>query len=149
MAITDPSVARVQVSTTEGGTYTTIGQVRSYEVTEGEDGGTTLYYFGGDASRPGNPTLQVVPHPHPVPAVMSEQLLERADGTAAGQRDRLNALASKVRDQPGKVFPAALGQRQHRDGADHEGERGIDRVAQDAGEKLEEPHRQNAWPTPA
>lgn len=57
MAVTDPTLSRVRVSTTEGGTYTNVGQVRSFDMTEGSEGDTTLYYFGGDTSRPGNATL--------------------------------------------------------------------------------------------
>jgi hypothetical protein len=53
----DPSAARVRVSTTEAGTYNVIGKCRGFDMTEGEEGGATIYWQGGDASRPGNPTL--------------------------------------------------------------------------------------------
>lgn len=53
----DPSLSRVRISETEEGTYENIGFVRSFDMTEGSEGDVTLYYFGGDVSRPGNPTL--------------------------------------------------------------------------------------------
>lgn len=53
----DPSLSRVRVSATEAGTYANIGYVRSFDMTEGSEGDTTLYYFGGDVSRSGQPTL--------------------------------------------------------------------------------------------
>lgn len=53
----DPTLSRVLVSTTEAGTYTAIGYARSFEATEGEEGGSTIYWFGGDQARDGLPTL--------------------------------------------------------------------------------------------
>lgn len=49
--------ARVRVSLTSGGTYTSVGTVRSYEVTEGSEGETTLRYFGGESVMAGDLTL--------------------------------------------------------------------------------------------
>ena len=57
MAIYDPKLARVRVSTTEGGVYNIVGQVRSFDMTEGSEGDTTLRWFGGDATKAGAPTM--------------------------------------------------------------------------------------------
>lgn len=53
----DSSLGRVRVSTTSGGTYTNVGYVRSFEMTEGQEGEATLRYFGGEAEIPGDATL--------------------------------------------------------------------------------------------
>lgn len=53
----DPSLARVRVSTTSGGTYNLVGFVRSADLDRGSEGETTLKYLGGEAVRPGDPTL--------------------------------------------------------------------------------------------
>lgn len=51
-------LTRVRVSTTSGGTYTNVGYTRSIEVAQGSEGDTTLRYFGGDATVPGDKTLE-------------------------------------------------------------------------------------------
>lgn len=53
----DPVNARVRVSTTEGGTYTSLGKVRSADYNEGTEGGSTLKYLGGQAKKAGDPTV--------------------------------------------------------------------------------------------
>lgn len=53
----DVTAARVRVSTTAGGVYNTVGYVRSADVNRGSEGNTTLRWFGGDAVRQGNLTL--------------------------------------------------------------------------------------------
>jgi hypothetical protein len=53
----NPTNSRVRVSTTSGGTYTNVGYVTSYDVSEGSEGDSTTYYFGGELNRAGNPTL--------------------------------------------------------------------------------------------
>ena len=53
----DPKLTRVRVSTTSGGTYSIIGYTRSFDMTEGTDGDTTLRWFGGDATKAGAATL--------------------------------------------------------------------------------------------
>ena len=57
MPIYDPKLARVRVSTTSGGIYNIVGQVRSFDLTEGSDGDTVLRWFGGDATKAGAPTM--------------------------------------------------------------------------------------------
>jgi hypothetical protein len=57
MAITDAKLSRVRVSTASAGTYAVIGYVRSFDMTEGSEGDSTTYYFGGEISRAGNPTI--------------------------------------------------------------------------------------------
>lgn len=52
------SLTRVRVSTTEGGTYTGVGYTRSMEIVRGSEGDTTIRYFGGDSSVPGDKTLE-------------------------------------------------------------------------------------------
>lgn len=51
------SLARVRVSTTSGGTYSNVGHVRSFDMTEGSEGDSTLRWFGGEVVRAGDPTL--------------------------------------------------------------------------------------------
>lgn len=57
MGVVDPTLTRVRYSATLGGTYTTILWVRSFELTEGEEGGGITRYFGGELDAAGNPTL--------------------------------------------------------------------------------------------
>lgn len=54
----DPSLGRVRVSTTSGGTYANVGYSRSFEMVEGVENETTLRYFGGEAEIPGDATLR-------------------------------------------------------------------------------------------
>lgn len=49
--------ARVQASSTQGGTYANIGYVRNFDMTEGSEGDTVLRWFGGDQTRAGAPTI--------------------------------------------------------------------------------------------
>lgn len=58
MAVVDPSLTRVRVSSTSGGTYSIVGYVRSFDLTEGEENGGTTRYFGGELVKPGDPTLE-------------------------------------------------------------------------------------------
>ena len=51
----------------------------------------------------GDATLDLVAHLPVVPAVVGEELLERADRTPAGQGDGLHALAGQVRQQPAGI----------------------------------------------
>ena len=53
----DPSLARVRISTTSSGTFSTVGFVRSAELNRGSDGSTTLRWLGGQAIRAGDRTL--------------------------------------------------------------------------------------------
>jgi hypothetical protein len=57
MAAVDTTLTRVQASSTLGGTYNNVGYVRSFELTEGEDGGGRTLYFGGELDKAGEPTL--------------------------------------------------------------------------------------------
>lgn len=57
MATIQAKNTRIRVSTTEAGTYNLVGYVRSGEITEGSEGDSTLYYFGGEISVAGNSTL--------------------------------------------------------------------------------------------
>jgi hypothetical protein len=50
-------LARVRVSATLAGTYTTVGFVRSADFARGSDGATLLKWLGGDSLRPGDRTL--------------------------------------------------------------------------------------------
>jgi hypothetical protein len=52
------TAARVRVSSTAGGAYAVVGYVRSADVNRGSEGNTTLRWFGGDAVRQGNLTLE-------------------------------------------------------------------------------------------
>ena len=52
--------------------------------------------------------MDVVAHPAVIPGVMREELPERADGGAGGQRDRLDALAGQVAEQPAAVGAQVL-----------------------------------------
>lgn len=54
----DPTDARVRVSTTSGGVYSVLGKARSFELTEGSESDVTLRWFGGDAARTGDDTLE-------------------------------------------------------------------------------------------
>lgn len=54
----DPKLTRVRVATTSGGTYANVGYVRSFELTEGEDGGGITRYMGGEIDVGGDPTLE-------------------------------------------------------------------------------------------
>jgi hypothetical protein len=54
----DTSLTRVRVSTTLAGTYTLVGYVRSFSLTEGEEGGGVTEYFGGEIDKSGRPTLE-------------------------------------------------------------------------------------------
>lgn len=58
MATYDPTVSRVRVSATIGGTFTLVGFVTSFTLTEGSEGDTTVYYLGGSIIRTGNPTAE-------------------------------------------------------------------------------------------
>jgi hypothetical protein len=53
----DPANARVRVSTTSGGTYASIGKVRTSNYTEGQEGRVRTKYLGGQVVRPGDNTL--------------------------------------------------------------------------------------------
>lgn len=53
----DVTAGRVRCCATVSGTYVDVGFVRSFEMTEGSDGDTTLRYFGGDAVVAGDPTI--------------------------------------------------------------------------------------------
>jgi hypothetical protein len=53
----DAKLTRIRVSTSSGGTFTSIGYARSASMSEGSEGDTTVYYFGGELSRAGNPTI--------------------------------------------------------------------------------------------
>jgi len=57
MALIDANLMRVRASTTESGTYTNVGYVRSADYTRGREGSTTVRYFGGDATKAGGKTL--------------------------------------------------------------------------------------------
>ncbi len=57
MAVVDANLTRVRVSTTAGGVYSLVGFVRSFELTEGEEGGGITRYFGGEIDKAGDPTL--------------------------------------------------------------------------------------------
>jgi len=52
----DPVNARVRVSTTVGGTYTSIGKVTASNSNEGNEGRTKTKYLGGQVVRPGDKT---------------------------------------------------------------------------------------------
>lgn len=54
----DAALTRVRVSTTSGGAYANVGYVRSFELTEGEEGGGRTLYFGGEIDKAGDPTLE-------------------------------------------------------------------------------------------
>jgi hypothetical protein len=53
----DPSVSRVLLSATLAGTYTVVAKVRSFTHTEGSEGDATIRWFGGQAVRAGDATL--------------------------------------------------------------------------------------------
>lgn len=55
----DPSLGRLRVSATQGGTYVNVAYVRSFALTEGSEGGTTLRWLGGEAVKAGDPTLSL------------------------------------------------------------------------------------------
>lgn len=57
MAAIDTDLTRVRLSTTSGGTYTTVAYVTSFELTEGEEGGGVTKYFGGELEKAGDNTL--------------------------------------------------------------------------------------------
>ena len=50
-------LARVRVSATLAGIYTTVGYVRSADFSRGSDGATLLKWLGGDSLRPGDRTI--------------------------------------------------------------------------------------------
>ena len=51
------NLARVRISTTSGGTYTSLGYVRSASLDRGSEGDTTLRWLGGDAVIAGDLTI--------------------------------------------------------------------------------------------
>lgn len=51
------NLARVRISTTSGGVYTSLGYVRSASLERGSESDTTLRWLGGDAVIPGDLTL--------------------------------------------------------------------------------------------
>lgn len=53
----NPVNTRVRVSTTSGGTYTSVGYVRSFDMNEGTENDVRLKYFGGEFVTPGDATL--------------------------------------------------------------------------------------------
>lgn len=53
----DPSLARIRISATSNGTFTTIAYVRSGELNRGSEGSTTLKWLGGQALKSGDRTL--------------------------------------------------------------------------------------------
>lgn len=53
----DPANARLRVSTTSGGTFTTVGKIRTAPITEGQENRTKIRYLGGQIVRPGDNTL--------------------------------------------------------------------------------------------
>lgn len=53
----DTRNTRVRVSTTSGGTYTTVGYTTAYTFTEGTEGGNTIRYFGGEEITAGTSTV--------------------------------------------------------------------------------------------
>lgn len=55
----DPAVSRLRLSSTLAGTYTVVAKVRSFTYTEGSEGDTTIRWFGGDALRSGDATLNI------------------------------------------------------------------------------------------
>lgn len=57
MAVIDANLTRVRVSTASGGVYNLVGFVRSFDLTEGEEGGGVTRYFGGELDKSGDPTL--------------------------------------------------------------------------------------------
>lgn len=52
----DPVNSRVRVSTTLGGTYTSIGRVLTANSNEGQESRTKTRYLGGTVTRPGDST---------------------------------------------------------------------------------------------
>lgn len=52
----DPVNSRVRVSTTVGGTYTSIGKVTAANSNEGQESRTKTRYLGGTVTRPGDNT---------------------------------------------------------------------------------------------
>ena len=54
----DPKLTRVRVATAAAGPYNLVGEARSIDITEGSDGGTTLRWFGGDATKAGANTME-------------------------------------------------------------------------------------------
>jgi hypothetical protein len=52
----DPVNSRVRVSTTLGGTYTSIGKVLTANSNEGQESRTKTRYLGGTVTRPGDST---------------------------------------------------------------------------------------------
>lgn len=57
MAAIDTNATRVRVSATLVGTYTLVGYTRSFEFTEGTEGGGREPYFGGELRRAGDNTV--------------------------------------------------------------------------------------------
>jgi hypothetical protein len=53
----DPKNSRVRISETQNGTYVNVAKVRSYDATQGTEGGSTLKYFGGETKKAGDPTF--------------------------------------------------------------------------------------------
>src|ERR1700755_345286 len=53
----DPVNSRVRVSTTVGGTYTSIGKITAANMNEGQEGASKLKFLGGQIRRPGDSTL--------------------------------------------------------------------------------------------
>jgi hypothetical protein len=53
----DTTLSRVRISTTQTGTYTNVGYVRSASLDRGTEGDTTLRWFGGEAVKAGDLTL--------------------------------------------------------------------------------------------
>lgn len=53
----DAANARVRVSATSGGTYASVGKVRTAQLTEGQENQTKVKYLGGQVVRPGDNTL--------------------------------------------------------------------------------------------
>jgi len=50
-------LTRVRVATVQGGPFAVIGYTTSFTLTEGEEGGDTIDYFGGVINEAGTPTL--------------------------------------------------------------------------------------------
>ena len=53
----DPADSRLRVSTTSGGTYNVVGKVIAWEHNEGEEGGSTIRWMGGEARLAGDGTV--------------------------------------------------------------------------------------------
>jgi hypothetical protein len=54
----DTDLTRIRLGSAPGGTFSIIAYVRSFELTEGEEGGGITKYFGGELNKAGDLTLE-------------------------------------------------------------------------------------------